>query len=378
MRPRFANAVASIGALMAAASLSACATLVPAASGTHWEQAADFPLDAREFATVAWTGSEVLVVGGSVGPPCPPNADCAFPDVTADGAAYDPATDTWHEIASAPFAFGMSSGAYAAGHLVVSAFDGAETRLLSYDLEADAWTQFDAPAAVTWHMPVADGDRILFVSGSDESGVVPDYAYDAAAGAWSELPDDPIGPAFDRMLTPTAAGVVLTAKELVPSPGSEVPSLTLAALLDAETGTWTRLPDTGQIGGWSWAVHGDRLIAPQLGGADGGEVNNWGRVYPYGGVITLPSGAWSALPDPPAPRESWLGDVSGGRYSVAAGHLYDDEARAWSPLDAPPGAAETVGAAVWAGDVLIAVGGTTWAGMDSRPSTDVWIYTPTG
>lgn len=379
MRGSSARGFAAAVTIAVAMALSSCATLTPAAGGpvAGWEQAADFPLAPREFATVAWTGSEVLVVGGAPGAPCPPNASCVFPEVTADGAAYDPETDSWRDLAPAPFAFGMSPGAYAAGRLVVSAYDGEKTGVLSYDVAGDAWTELEAPAEISRLTPVADGDRILFVSGSDENGVLPDYAYDAVAGDWSTLPDDPIGPAFDRMLTPTAAGIVLTAKELVPNPGSEVPALTLAALLDRDSGTWTRLPDTELIGGWSWAVHGDRLIAPQLGGADGGDVNNWGREYPFGGVITLPGGDWSALPDPPEPRASWLGDVGGARFSVTSGYLYDDEARAWTPLDGPAGAPESVGAAVWAGDVLIAVGGTTWAGMDSIPSTGVWIYTPT-
>jgi hypothetical protein len=28
-----------------------------------------------------------------------------------------------------------------------------------------------------------------------------------------------------------------------------------------------------------------RLINPTLGDADGGEVGNWGRTYPYGGIF---------------------------------------------------------------------------------------------
>lgn len=374
------HAVASAMILAAVASLSACASIVPAAdgSGGRWEQVADFPLAAREFATVAWTGTELLVVGGAPGAPCPPDASCVFPEVTADGAAYDPATDRWRELAPAPFAFGMSSGAYADGRLLVNAYDGEETRVLSFDVVADSWTALDAPAAASRLTPVADGDRILFVSGTDEGDVLPDYAFDVNAGTWSELPADPIGPAFNRMLTPTAAGIVLTANELVANPGSEVPSVTLAALLDRDTDAWKRLPDTEQIGGGWWAVHGDRLIAPQLGGADGGDVGNWGREYPFGGVITLPTGAWTPLPDPPEARQSWIADTGGERYSAASGYVYDDEMRTWTPLDAPAGAPETAGAAVWAGDRLIAVGGTSWSGTTARASAGVWIYTPAG
>ena len=36
---------------------------------------------------------------------------------------------------------------------------------------------------------------------------------------------------------------------------------------------------------YSPADEGGLLWNPSLGGADGGQVNNWGRAYPYGGVF---------------------------------------------------------------------------------------------
>ncbi|MGB4779238.1 hypothetical protein [Microbacterium sp.] len=349
-----------------------------AVSAPDWARLDDFPLEPRDGAVTAWTGSELIVVGGAFHPPCPPTADCVMDGRLArDGAAYDPASDTWRVLPPPPLTPGLTSGAYADGVLVVPARpDGPTTDVLLYDVSADTWSILESPTD-RLGMPVADGDRVIFASGSDEWGAVPDRVLDVETRAWSELPEDPIGPAFDRTLTATAHGIVLTAKELVPSPGAEKPSFVLAALLDRTTGEWTRLPDTQQIGGRQWAVHGDRLIDPQLGGADGGQVGNWGREYPFGGAVTLPDGRWSELANPP-PGSGWVQDTAGSRFSVSSGFVYDDEDGTWTPIGQPEDALAEAGPAVWADGQLLVVGGTSWEGITGTRSAAVWSYTPTG
>ncbi|HWV50582.1 MAG TPA: hypothetical protein VN035_14105, partial [Microbacterium sp.] len=44
----------------------------PAARPAGWSAAEDFPLDLRESPVTVWTGSELVVVGGDLAPPCPP------------------------------------------------------------------------------------------------------------------------------------------------------------------------------------------------------------------------------------------------------------------------------------------------------------------
>jgi hypothetical protein len=60
---------------------------VEASVGT-WTIPSESPLSARQFPTVAWTGTEFIVWGGVVG-----NTGLT------DGALYDPATDTWRPMA---------------------------------------------------------------------------------------------------------------------------------------------------------------------------------------------------------------------------------------------------------------------------------------
>src|SRR5438874_1217413 len=66
------------------------------ATGT-WKDMAAAPIAGRSPAARAWTGKELVVWGGGF---CKANP-CQFDNVEplADGAAYDPAADTWRKIA---------------------------------------------------------------------------------------------------------------------------------------------------------------------------------------------------------------------------------------------------------------------------------------
>jgi hypothetical protein len=183
-----------------------------------------------------------------------------------------------------------------------------------------------------------------------------------------------MGPAFDRVLTPTPYGMALTAKELS-SLGASGPSLALVALYDPGTQTWTRLPDTGQIGGWTWTWTGTRLVAPEFGSADGGRADNWGRSYPYGGAISLPDGGWSPVKINVKPMNNLWGDTVvaiGGRYALAGGYIYDDDARTWTPATMPANGPASLGKVAWAGDRFFAAGGITGGSFDPG----VWELVP--
>lgn len=62
-----------------------------------WQRIDRSPLDPRYWATSLWTGEEVIIWGGYNGY-APEGARRIF----ADGAAYDPPTDTWRTLATAP------------------------------------------------------------------------------------------------------------------------------------------------------------------------------------------------------------------------------------------------------------------------------------
>ncbi len=163
-----------------------------------WRELAPFPLAPRRAAAAAWTGRE-LVVWGGVG----------RAGVLADGAAYDPAADTWRELAPSPLSPRGGAGAVwtgtevlvlGGGDLAAGLADGA-----AYDPAADTWRP--VPAAPRAPGPpvggvLAEGSVRLAWTG-DRAVVVPPaapftdsaaglLAYAPAAGAWSSSPFGPV------------------------------------------------------------------------------------------------------------------------------------------------------------------------------------------
>ncbi|MEQ8717691.1 MAG: hypothetical protein RIE08_08775 [Acidimicrobiales bacterium] len=269
-----------------------------------WERVPDGPLSPRDEATIVWTGTEVLVVGGTDFV-CPAAASCVTPEDPKfrDGAAYDPDTGTWRSIAEAPVGFTSAATAVLGDDVYFSTTADwtNEPVLLRYSLGADAWTTLDAPSGidVAWAL-VATDTMLVAYSTTDEVGPVADFVFDLATQTWAELPDDPMGPAYDRHMVWDGSQIYLFDKALVEQPGgADGPSLTRSSRLDVASGTWERLADSDMLTTGPWLVEGTRLINATLGCADGGQVNNYGRCVPNGGVYDTATDTWSDLPNAP-------------------------------------------------------------------------------
>lgn len=128
--------------------------------------------------------------------------DEAF-DVVDDGAAYDPATDSWRELPTAPISGRAGAAAVWAGDRLVvwggfsspdEAFaDGAE-----YLPDQDAWVELP-PAPISGRgdaTAVWTGGEVLIVGGAERAGRPGQVsglrrdgaAYDPVAGRWRVLP----------------------------------------------------------------------------------------------------------------------------------------------------------------------------------------------
>jgi hypothetical protein len=332
----------------------------------------------------------VLLIGGSTAPPCPPNASCVPPVMPslADGAAFDPQTRTWRRIADSPVSFEWAQAVVirATAYLWIPGSPGranAESAFLSYRPREDRWQKLALPAgnADRFHGIVQAGDKVVAYAGTDERGEQPDLAFDPATGSWSELPPDPLSPSFDRSMAWSGQELLLFDHELVPSPGAEKPSITRAAALDLESGSWRRLPDSEILASGPWVIDHGRLINPTLGGADGGD-NNWGRTYPYGGILDPASGRWSALPNPPDGEEVFGSGVltdSAGHYFGYRGWILDTATDSWiqvPPLDTDELVTERTVAS--AGADLLVFGGARWKAQsfDATLLDDAWIWSP--
>lgn len=166
--------------------------------------------------------------------------------------------------------------------------------LLGYEV-GGAWQRIPLPDLSGRRVALA-GDQLVVYPGSHESvGSVPDRLFDPEAGAWSELPSDPIGSSYDRTIVGVDDGVILFA-----IPKSDVPPnrprVFHAARYGFATREW-RLLAPSSIPGYAnaWYRSGQKIINPTLGSVDGGEVNAFDRPYELGGVL-VDEANWMRLP----------------------------------------------------------------------------------
>ena len=265
-----------------------------------WIRLPDWPLTPRTDTTAVWTGQELLMLGGSIDT-CPPGANCVGTTERprSDGAALNPDIGAWRAIADAPIPLGWLETAVAGGDVYVlqhaspgnTGVNGPpaqDASFLRYSPTDDAWTQLPVPTrddSESWFTLVAAGDDILAGPGSDENGVQPVRRFDPSSGTWADVPDDPLPDLFERSMSFDDGYLYLTGNELVDQPGSDGPTFVLAARLDIEANHWEELPTSESISPGLWAAGHGKLVNPALGGADGGEVNGWGRWYPEGAVF---------------------------------------------------------------------------------------------
>jgi hypothetical protein len=157
-----------------------------------WRRIADSPLSPRTRQMAVWTGREVIVWGGAV-----------RPDGVGgllDGAAYDPATDSWRSISDAPLGADRTSAATATvDGLAVFGGGGSSSgslldSLLVYDPAADSWTQHAARGSVVAMTAFDDRVAVATIDAVDRTGVHVDL-FDPATGRSAPLPDLPIEPA---------------------------------------------------------------------------------------------------------------------------------------------------------------------------------------
>jgi hypothetical protein len=324
--------------------LAGCGAAGHEASGGSWERLPAAPLSPREPGVALAIGGEALFIGGD-DDPCPPSADCAArtPGLR-DGAAFDPASRHWKRIADAPVAFTFADSAVVGD----SAYLMTDGVFLRYQRAADRWTRLPAPRDAYRRELVAAGPRIVAYAQAGEGHPAPDLVFDPKRGRWAKLPGDPLPPSYARTMAWNGRELVLFTSESPPppeSPGSRKPSLVLAAAFDPDRATWRRLADSEILGGGArWFADHGRLILPALGSADGGEVNNWGRSYPNGGILDVAANRWLPLPNAPEGEDEFgAGVVAGGRgdFTAIRGWVLDAAAEKWlrvPQLDSPDAA----------------------------------------
>ena len=191
-----------------------------------------------------WTGKDMLIFGGS-----------GTSSASSDGAAYDPATNSWRKLAPIPGSLGgnlTGSGSYAVwtGKVMVAwgffghgngAHGGGSLAAATYDPAMNSWTTGTvAPAqAPLFGDAFWTGKKMIVWGSSADSPVhLEGFAYDPATRKWSMLPASPLGQGGrDSMLA------VWTGRYLVVGGGDSSSGLQKdAAAYDPATNSWIRLP----------------------------------------------------------------------------------------------------------------------------------------
>jgi N-acetylneuraminic acid mutarotase len=387
--------------------------------------------DAREGHTAVWTGTEVIVWGGS--------------NYLGTGWRYDPATDTWTptSTSNAPLGRYQHTAVWTDSVMIVW---GGETAYSSntqtggrYDPRTDTWTPTsttNAPSARKWHAAVWTGSKMIVWGGATPFSAPFNSGgqYDPATDTWtatsqlnapqaryqttavwtgsqmivwggkvsSETTGSPgtggrYSPATDTWTATSTVGAPLaktghtavwTGSRMVIWGGFLSGNyLSSGARYDPIADSWTPTSTSGAPAGRSehtaiWT--GSMMVV--WGGTGSAPLNSGGRYDPV-------ANTWSATNGTGAPaaryRDTaiWTGSqmvVWGGHPLTDTGGRYDPANDVWTPtaVDEHPPVARTGHQAIWTGSLMVVWGGSDGAGSLSTgarydPATDVWTPTTT-
>ena len=164
----------------------------------RWRPLASFPLRPRHMEVAAWTGHEMIVVGGREARDATDTTQTdAVP--TTSGAALDPAADTWRSIAPMPAPMEHPLAAVWTGREMV-VLD--HTRTFVYSPTNDRWRTGTAPPFARDGVVILAAGRRVIVWGGRDTGDAPPGAdlvvhadgavYDPVANRWTTIPNAPV------------------------------------------------------------------------------------------------------------------------------------------------------------------------------------------
>jgi hypothetical protein len=317
---------------------------------------------ARSGHTAVWTGTEMIVWGGT--------------PTTLAGGRYDPGTDSWAATSTSGAPVGRTghSAVWTGTEMIVWGGTAGGSTLATggrYDPATNTWRSVsttNAPSARSGHTAVWTGTEMIVWGGAgkDLSG----GRYDPATDTWSPTsltgaPDVDFG---HRAAWTGTRMAVWGGSYTAPGDGAGIPAPATNAggLYDPGTDTWTPTTTNG-------------APAPRYGHVlawSGSEVIVWGADS-SGGRYDPAADAWvpTAVAGAPSARSCAHCAWTGSRLLVWSGHvpryfgepvtmltngaLFDPATDVWTPVStAGSAAALQVGAAsVWTGDELIVWGG---------------------
>ena len=249
------------------------------ADGT-WRIIAASPLSARDTPAAVWTGTEMIVWGGFVGD-----------DIrTYDGAAYNPNTDTWRMLPPVPFSMGGGSTimtmVWTGDEAVVN---GAATTV-AYHRVTDSWRRLDRTVGAG--NAIWTGNAVVWVSTTLTR-------WDVAANTWTVDSHS-----YANLLgIPSAGGVMNALIALPKQTGAPV------QILDGTLDPISELPPfPGDP-----ALFGDTIGASAKWVGDEAIFTIWTGAFPYETTqvwaLDPSTGTWRQLSDSVPEGQVVVGDV---------------------------------------------------------------------
>lgn len=142
-----------------------------------WTSLDPGPLTPRSGASLTWTGSEVIILGG---------------ERHSDGAAFDPADGRWRQIAASPLPPGVPQTAWT-GDSLIAVDDVGERVTAAYDPVTDRWRRL-ATAPPLKFRSLGGFGRPAFYRAGDEVVLIGAWAaYSPRLDRWRDLPVPPVG-----------------------------------------------------------------------------------------------------------------------------------------------------------------------------------------
>ena len=334
------------------------------------ETSTTYAAEARYWHTAVWTGSKMIVWGGS-----------GSPDEVNTGGIYDPATDAWTATSTtnAPMHRRKHTAVWTGSKMIVwggtDASGEARATGGAYEPATDSWTATsatNAPLRRYSHTAVWTGSKMIVWGGLSASGTGLNTGgvYDPVSDTWT---------ATSATNAPTGSEsnhAAWTGSKMIVWAG------TGGGIYDPATDAWAAMSTINA------PTASDRYTAVWTGS----QMVVWGGGYflTTGGVYDLATDTWTATSTTSAPtgRHShsavWTGSrmiVWGGTNAyqsyLVTGGAYDPTTDTWtatSTANAPP--PRFLHTAVWTGSKMIVWGGGTQALLDITPFDTGGLYDP--
>jgi hypothetical protein len=336
----------------------------PAPVESGWAPMATSPLSAREAAVSVWTGTEVIVWGGRVGLMA-----------LSDGAAYNPATDTWRMITPNSWGHPGAHAVWTGTEMIVLAKNGGA----AYNPVTDTWR--DLPlrqsGSGSFLAPVWTGDQLIGVGvdvAANESGVsLTTSRLTADGSSWEDGGSTPLPYGVFQPLPDFS--IVWTGTEAV----AWDPGVSRGWAFAPLTGVWRDLPQVaGTISAGveaSIPVSGDGelSVVASVDGRGGSSLHSArlvGDTWTWATGISLPG------------RIDGVGSATAaGDRVLVLGHglvprWVDESTGDFSSVDGVElGGAGYTSSLVWTGEELVVWGGADGSG---QVTADGWRWRPGG